>query len=669
MIKRLYYTILVGVLMQFCSCSEAPSVDEVTQNKKEIISELNQLHADGFITQQNVNDAIANIVSFEQRSFIGQYWWVILFVFLSFVLVITIVAIADFENDNLAHPMKKSKAYFVVGGLGFLGVHNICLKKYCCIGILTIFLTILFFFWNYKYVMYFYNLPSVFFISHLDSIHFEELGFFYTWQVVLVVLYSINLFTGLVLTPFWVYQFNGNYFRKHKDNDAILNGNSLEVDRFYNNTLIPHLADIDDDVEYVDSVLKDEDMVIAEEEDERISGFFKNLFTLGNSNKLKYKIQRLRALQNCCERYNNDLIDLELDNEELYSYLCYYRIAAFRNLFLAKEMIKVLKDNISSKEQQLIKDEFITLEAPKSNISTDLPFDHSQISFDTENFFDAVGDSFTKSIDSIGKKLENEKEITKSDFVEAGIEFAFDSIIAGIQGIFTHYHKVSESLKEVEWYIHKSVKSLGNSKETILKYQAMIARQSEIMIALSKNNKAFVLAYEPMREKVFGQPTFWKFMHGFNKEQGYFKSIEFRHDIHHLIQVCTEYNKIYNTKLEKGTRKAKIKTLRSVTSPKSTKATEIAENSPINDNVTPIPQVLDREFVLTTIRKVLKNKHIVEGNTLNFLDLMQNGPMVKNLCEELSAVSGKKIDKEDIFKRKNIREVIDLVLKNNVRYE
>ena len=35
----------------------------------------------------------------------------------------------------------------------------------------------------------------------------------------------------------------------------------------------------------------------------------------------------------------------------------------------------------------------------------------------------------------------------------------------------------------------------------------------------------------------------------------------------------------------------------------------------------------------------------------------------KNLCEELSAVSGKKIDKQDIFKRQNIREVIDLVLK------
>ena len=66
---------------------------------------------------------------------------------------------------------------------------------------------------------------------------------------------------------------------------------------------------------------------------------------------------------------------------------------------------------------------------------------------------------------------------------------------------------------------------------------------------------------------------------------------------------------------------------------------------------------------LKLLRKVLKNKHIVEGNTLTFLDLTQNGPMVKNLCEELSAVSGKKIDKQDIFKRQNIREVIDLVLK------
>jgi hypothetical protein len=562
----------------------------------------------------------------------------------------------------MPQPMKKSKAYWVVGCLGFLGVHNIYLKKYSWIGILTVFLTILFFFWNYKYVMYFYNLPSIFFVSHLESIHFEEMGFFYSWQVVLVVLYAINIFTGLLLTPYWVYQFNGNYFRKHKYNDAILNFNSLEVDRFYNNVLIPHLTDIEDDIEYVDSVLKDEDMVIAREEDEDISGFFKSLFTLGNSSKLKYKVQRLRALQNCCEIFNNHLFELELDNEELYSYLCYYRVAAFRNLFLAKEMIKVLKDNISSKDQQLIKDDFINLNAPKNEGLADFQIDHSQISFDTDHFFDAVGNSFSKSIDSIGKKLDSEKTLTKNDFIEAGIEFAFDSIIAGIKGIFTQYHKVSQSLKEVEWYIKKSVSSLGNSKLTITKYQAMLLRQSEIMISLSNHNKAFVHAYEPMREKVFGRPTFWKFLHGINKEQEYLKSIEFRHDVHHLIQVCTEYNKIYNAKFEPGASKVKKNSNRSASNAKSNQVTEVAENAPVDDNVSPVPQVLDRDFVLTTIRRVLKNNHIVEGNTLSFLDLTQNGPVVKKLCEELTSVSGKMIYNQDILNRKNIREVIDLVL-------
>lgn len=663
MIKRLYYTILVGVLMQFCSCSEAPSVDEVTQNKKEIISELNQLHADGFITQQNVNDAIANIVSFEQKGFIGQYWWVILFIFISMLLIISFVLITDPEEEQLAHPIKNSKAYRVVAFVGLFGGHNIYLKKYSWISVLTILLTIVFFFWNYKYVMFLYDLPSVFFISNLNCIYLEEMGTFYWWQVILITLYIINFLTGIIFTPFWVYQFNGNYFRKHKDNDAILNGNSLEVDHFYNSKLIPHINEVKSDVKYVKQVLKDDSYIIEEDGDEKISGFFKNIFTLGKSSELKSKIQRLRALHSCCELLQTDLDTLDEYNEKLYSYLVYYRVAAYRNLYLAKELIGVIKDNISSKQQELIKDEFTNLIKPENNSSTNLQFDSSQISFDSERFFDTLGNSFTKSFDPINKKLESEKEISKQDLLSAGFEFAFDSVIAGIEGIIDQYQNVSASLRETQKQINEAVEYLGEAFPAIMRYQAEMARQSEIMVALSQFNKAFIMAYEPMRQKVFGRPTFSQFLHGINKDTEYFKSIEFRHDIHHLIQVCTEYNKIYNTKFEQGACRAKKNSMRSASNCQSDTAKEITDNVSINNSESPVPLVLDREFVLTTIRKVLKNKHIVEGNTLTFLDLTQNGPMVKNLCEELSAVSGKKIDKQDIFKRQNIREVIDLVLK------
>lgn len=663
MIKRLFYTILVGMLMLLSSCSETPSTDEITKSKKEIITDLNQLYTDGFITQQNANDAIANIVSFEQKNFIGQYWWVVLFIFVSISLITTFILLTDSEEEHLAQPIKKSNAYRVVAFVGFLGGHNIYLKKHNWIGVFTLILTIVFFFWNYKYVMYFYDIPSVFFISNINCIYLEEMGTFYWWQIMLITLYFINLLTGLVFTPFWVYQFNGNYFRKNKDNDAILNGNSLDVDHFYKSKLIPHMDKVKSDVEDTKNILKDESYIIEEDGDDKISGFFKNIFTLGKSSELKNKIQRLRALHWCCELLQIDLDTLDEYNEDLYSYLSYYRVAAYRNLYLAKELISVIKDNVSSQQQELIKDEFPNLIKPENNSSTNLQFDSSQISFDSERFFDTLGNSFTKSFDPINKKLESEKEISKQDLLSAGFEFAFDSVIAGIEGIIDQYQNVSASLRETQKQINEAVEYLGEAFPAIMRYQAEMARQSEIMVALSQFNKAFIMAYEPMRQKVFGRPTFSQFLHGINKDTEYFKSIEFRHDIHHLIQVCTEYNKIYNTKFEQGACRAKKNSMRSASNCQSDTAKEITDNVSINNNESPVPQVLDREFVLTTIRKVLKNKHIVEGNTLTFLDLTQNGPMVKNLCEELSAVSGKKIDKQDIFKRQNIREVIDLVLK------
>ena len=174
--------------MLLSSCSETPSADEITKNKKEIITDLNQLYTDGFITQQNANDAIANIVSFEQKNFIGQYWWVVLFIFVSISLITTFILLTDSEEEHLAQPIKKSNAYRVVAFVGFLGGHNIYLKKHNWIGVFTLILTIVFFFWNYKYVMYFYDIPNVFFISNINGIYFEEMGRCSGWQDMLITL-------------------------------------------------------------------------------------------------------------------------------------------------------------------------------------------------------------------------------------------------------------------------------------------------------------------------------------------------------------------------------------------------------------------------------------------------------------------------------------------------
>ena len=91
---------------------------------------------------------------------------------------------------------------------------------------------------------------------------------------------------------------------------------------------------------------------------------------------------------------------------------------------------------VSSRQQELIIDEFPQLISPKNINPSDVNFDANQISFDSDRFFDSVGQSFVSSFESINSKLEKEKDISKDDFIEAGIEIAFDSIIAGIRLIF-----------------------------------------------------------------------------------------------------------------------------------------------------------------------------------------------------------------------------------------
>ena len=279
-------------------------------------------------------------------------------------------------------------------------------------------------------------LPGLFFPATFDFEQLEEIGIFYKCQSILYIIFVFNILIGIIFVPYWVYQFNGNYFRKHKDNDDILNGKELEVDKFYNSELLPDIKKTNEDAETVMKVLNDEDIVIEDETDEKISGLFKNLFTLGKSSTLKSKVQRLRALRYCCQIISDDIDKFELDNNRLFSYLKYYRVAAYRNLYLAKELIGIVKDKVSSRQQELIIDEFPQLISPKNINPSDVNFNANQISFDSDRFFDSVGQSFVSSFESINSKLEKEKDISKDDFIEAGIEIAFDSIIAGIRLIF-----------------------------------------------------------------------------------------------------------------------------------------------------------------------------------------------------------------------------------------
>lgn len=676
------FVILFCTILSLCSCSSGITPEEARENASTTIADVTYLKNEGIISLEDYNSAIDNIITFEQKSFIGKYWWILLYLFLILVLIGTIEEVTDVEEDQMAKPLTKSKSFWIVGLLGFLGGHYLYLRKCKWIGISTMLLAFLFPLCFYKYFMYFYNLPGLFFPATFDFEQLEEIGIFYKCQSILYIIFVFNILIGIIFVPYWVYQFNGNYFRKHKDNDDILNGKELEVDKFYNSELLPDIKKTNEDAETVMKVLNDEDIVIEDETDEKISGLFKNLFTLGKSSTLKSKVQRLRALRYCCQIISDDIDKFELDNNRLFSYLKYYRVAAYRNLYLAKELIGIVKDKVSSRQQELIIDEFPQLISPKNINPSDVNFDANQISFDSDRFFDSVGQSFVSSFESINSKLEKEKDISKDDFIEAGIEIAFDSIIAGIEGLFDQYSRTTASIKEVEGMINEAVRYLEKAYPAIQRYQAELARQSELMIALYQCNRAFVMAYEPMRQKVFGKPTFSKFVHGINKEKScsksdkgqpfllkylsemnngmfYLNSDDFRKDLQHLILVCTEYNKVYNAKTGNDTNRiTKPEYQRSF---KKDKKNSTEEKVSYKHNQHAV-EVISRENILSIIRGCLKNEHVNEGNSVAYLDLSNRENVVDSMCQQLSTIGNKRIKRNDILKCKNIKEVIDLVI-------
>ena len=658
-----FYIIILCISSLFISCSSNSITEEdVCNSKKELIADINKISTDGFISQLDSVNAIKNIISFEQSSFLGKYWWIIVFVILWFVIIGLLDEFTDtsLKRDVMKKPESKLKGYMVLFGSGIFGGHYFYYDKFKWIGWLTILLTLVIPLWDFKEIMYFYNIPNLLFIQELEFIHLPGLGLFYLTEIILFSLYAFNILSGLLCIPYWVYLYNSKYFRKHTDNDDILKGKKLEVDKFYNQQLTPNIIKTNEDADEVKETLADDELIIYNKEDDKLSGFFKSIFTLGNSSTLKYKVGRLRALRYCCQVLSEDIDRFETDNDRLYYFLSYYRIAAYRNLYLAKELVGIVKDKVSSKKQSLIKDDFPDIVSPQNDIPENVYASAISTSFDSDSFWDSVGTSLGSSFDNLSLKLDKEGNLSKDDFIGAAIEVGIDSVIAAIDGVLTMNSRTNRALRDVEYDINKAVSYLNKALPAINKYQIELLRQSELMVALSQCNRAFVMAYEPIRQKVFGRPSFRQFIFGVNKDLHYLKTDEFKKDLQHLLLVCSEYNKVYNAKT--GNDSNRIRKPDNITK-KSSKASKT--NSDINTVEEKCSNVvnLSREDVLAIIRQALNNEHINEGNSIAFLELQNRESELKVLCQKLNELSRKTINEYRILNCDNIKDVIDLTIK------
>lgn len=677
--------LFVYAFLIFTSCSTNITPKEARDNASETIEDVVHQKGAKVISTVDYESAIDNIVSFEQRGFIGKYWWVVVFVGVWIIIISVLDEFTDtsISRDMMKRPMTKTKAYTVLLCLGIFGGHYIYLDKHKWLAWITIVILLIIPLWNYKPIMYFHDIPSLLFVQNIGCYSLPKLGLFYITESVLLGLFALNLVIGLICVPYWVYQFNGNYFRKHSDNDDILKGKKLEVDKFYTQQLLPNVKKTNKDADEVNDRLKNEDFILYDESDEKISGFLKSIFTLGNSSTLKYKVGRLRLLRNCCQVLSEDIDQFETDNDRLFYFLQYYRIAAYRNLYLAKELISIIKDKVSSKQQELIKDEFPEIIPLKNYNPDNVYFNSSTVAFDSDNFFDSVGSSLSNSFDSLSSKLDKEGNLSKNDFIGAAIEVGIDSLVAAIDGLFSMYSRTNEALREVEYNIGKANSYLSKALPAINRYQAELARQSEIMVALSNCNKAFVMAYDPLRKIVFGAPTFKSFIFGIKKDQGKLNSEKFRKQLLHLIQVCTEYNKVYNARTgndvdrinkpqysqEQSEKTNKIhEQVKEINKDKKNSETNTIKDSYVaKKRESPRKQPLHditREQVLDVIKDNIRKYNISEETSIKNLKLDKNKYTKSALCIRLNDTFKTRIKPEHFQKFSSVKDIIDFVYYN-----
>ena len=81
------FIIIFCAILSLCSCSSGINPEEARENASTTITDVTYLKNEGIISLEDYNSAIDNVITFEQKSFIGKYWWILLYLILILVLI------------------------------------------------------------------------------------------------------------------------------------------------------------------------------------------------------------------------------------------------------------------------------------------------------------------------------------------------------------------------------------------------------------------------------------------------------------------------------------------------------------------------------------------------------------------------------------------------------
>lgn len=531
--KSKYFILFILIVLCSCSKKQEKEVRPLSVNAVEAISILEENKT--YVDDTSFSNIKNRIEDYDRG---GKIWKYAIAIFVLIIVFAALFVTRAISSEERKRPFPIWKGYLLLFTVGFLGIHKTVICRWD--GFVNCILFWALFLFNFSTIMIYWIYPKLLFYIPEYNL-FTRIIF-----LILVLMLVLDFF----LIPYYVFRYNANYFRKNKSEDRMLISKSDLYDSA-NKFVNKEIRQVNKQLENINIYVKEDYFIEDPNKDMTFWGSLtrgaKSVITFGNSNKLEIEMNRLRCLSTCCDELGDLYDSCRFCNEILSGDLISSRIAVYRNLYLAKELIGIVKNKLSTKQQSLLVDYYFKCDMPKYQMNIN-GIANLDVSFNSEVFLDSLGSDLTVIFDNLNTKLENES-LSKKDFVDAAVLTGLNVFVNGLSAIIDLNIRTKEARSEVQTQTSNALLYIDEAVIGIQEYQKYILRQKEILEALEKANIAFIQAYVPLREQVFGKPTFWKFLTGIPKNRELFKTNEFREDLQHLILVCTEYSKINQSKI------------------------------------------------------------------------------------------------------------------------
>lgn len=431
------------------------------------------------------------------------------------VVVVNVKSYNSWPNRKEPYSLTPIYLLFVLGG--WFGLHRARLD-------VTSFWSLLKSQYPLFVLLFFFSLRNII----VCGMNIELWSYMPSWTCITILFWLLVfwLLVDIVWIRFRVYQLTGMYFRKTQDELDILEGKKTEIETFCETTG----QRIEKKLQELPGLIEEADKIYSKKfkTKEKENLIDKAMKAVARDGSLEFEEEKLNDLMTVCSKSEKVVTSVRWYYDRMFAYLRDSRLAAYRNLYLAKELMAVAR-SVQGKKQELQTDIY-------HEMDMDITLDASVLAPVTFNYESMLG-TFSDTA----------KMFSRLGF-KNGTSMAIGAGMAIADAVINNVSARNEKKMEIVKNQAKVIDALKKISGDLSKIQAEILKSLEILASLYKCNKAFVNAYVPLRDEVFGDATFTNFIRGVRSDNPLFSSEEFIKDVNHLCAVCSEYNKINKAK-------------------------------------------------------------------------------------------------------------------------